>query len=208
VLFGSRPSFVEKDLNSVLAACRSGHAPAQRALFKLFYGYGKSICLRYTNNPDEADDVLNEGFLKVFQHLDSYNPTHPFKAWLRTILINTAISYHRKYHKLTTDPLQPGEGLDLRHDHSDCQDVTDQLAADDILAMVQQLPVTQRTVFSLHVVDGYSLREIAELLAMNEATVRSHFLRSRLSLQQAIQGAYPHLSSAHMPVTANRTHEH
>jgi RNA polymerase sigma-70 factor, ECF subfamily len=206
VLFGSRPTFVEKDLSSVLAACRSGHAPAQRALFKLFFSYGKSICLRYTASPEEAEDVLNEGFLKVFLHLGDYNPTYPFKAWLRTILINTAISYHRKYHKLTTDPLQPGDGLDLKHDHSDYRDVTDQLAADEILAMVQQLPATQRTVFSLHVVDGYSLREIAELLEMNEATVRSHFLRSRLSLQQAIRGAYPHLYSSHAPATATRSH--
>jgi RNA polymerase sigma-70 factor, ECF subfamily len=204
VLFGKRTSFADKDLDGLLTACRAGNALAQRTLFKQYFGYAKSICLRYTGSVEEAEDVLNEGFLKVFQHIDSYNPTHPFKAWLRTILINTAISYHRKYHKLDTIPdLTQGQ-----HVAATTENALDQLAAEEILALVQQLPPAQRTVFSLHVVDGYSLREIADMLEANEATTRSHFLRARMSLQQAIRAAHPQLFFDKQPAPAStRNHE-
>ncbi|WP_138993286.1 RNA polymerase sigma factor [Larkinella sp. C7] len=187
MFFRKRPSFAENDLDSVIEACRNHDAQAQRVLFKKFYGYSKSICLRYSATTEEAEEVLNESFLKVFQRLHQYDATHPFKAWLRSILINTAISYYRKYHKLDMSSLEAGQDVPFE------DDVIGQISADEILALVQQLPPAYRTVFSMHVVDGYSLREIAEVLQSNEATIRSHFLRSRQRLQQAIRSAYPHL---------------
>ena len=192
MFFRKRSSFTDNDLDSVLVACRAGDAKAQRTLFRQYYSYAKSICLRYTSSGEEAEDVLNEGFLKVFQRLDQYNPSHPFKAWLRAIMINTAISYYRKYHKLDTESQEGKPEQEAAFD----DDVLDHLAAEEILAMVQKLPPAQRTVFSMHVVDGYSLREIADLLQFNEVTVRSHFLRSRINLQQMIKKVYPHLFSS------------
>ncbi|WP_128544337.1 RNA polymerase sigma factor [Larkinella soli] len=201
MLFRKRPSFAENDLESVIEACRSHDAQAQRVLFKKFYGYAKSICLRYSATVEEAEEVLNESFLKVFQRLHQYDATHPFKAWLRTILINTSISYYRKYHKLDISTnLEAGQ--DVPFDDN----VIDRISADEILALVQQLPPAYRTVFSMHVVDGYSLREIAEVLQSNEATIRSHFLRSRQRLQQAIRSAYPHLFPSD-PAIPVRYHE-
>lgn len=197
MLFRKRPSFAENDLEQVIEACRTNNVQAQRTLFKQFYGYAKSVCLRYTASVDEAEDVLNESFLKVFQHLHQFDMALPFKAWLRTIVINTAISYHRKYHKLDTTSLQPGTGPEPGYDAPFDDNAVDRMAADEILALVQQLPLTPRTVFSMHVVDGYSLREIADVLQVNEATVRSHFLRARLRLQGAIKATYPHLFAAH-----------
>ncbi|GAA4416609.1 hypothetical protein GCM10023187_48190 [Nibrella viscosa] len=200
-MFKKRPTFVENDLLSVIDACRANNAQAQRVLFKQFYGYAKSICLRYSSSIEEAEDVLNESFLKVFQRLDTYDASYPFKAWLRTILINTAISYYRKYHKLETGPA-PDPDMNVPFE----DDVIDRIAADEILALVQELPSAYRTVFSMHVVDGYSLREIADMLQNNEATVRSHFLRARQRLQQAIKTAYPHLFPTDPPI-AVRYHE-
>lgn len=197
MLFRKRPSFAENDLEQVIEACRTNNAQAQRTLFRQFYGYAKSICLRYTSSVDEAEDVLNESFLKVFQHLHQFDLALPFKAWLRTIVINTAISYHRKYHKLETTTLQPGAGPEPGYDAPFDENAIDRMAADEILALVQQLPLTPRTVFSMHVVDGYSLREIADVLQVNEATVRSHFLRARIRLQGAIKATYPHLFATH-----------
>jgi RNA polymerase sigma-70 factor (ECF subfamily) len=187
LLFRKRLSFAENDFEQVVEACRANNAQAQRVLFKQFYGYAKSVSLRYTATIDEAEDVLNESFLKVFQHLHQYDTALPFKAWLRTIVINTAISYYRKYHKLDTSA-----GLEQGQDVAFDDNVVDQISAEEILALVQQLPTTQRAVFSMHVVDGYSLREVADLLHCNEATVRSHFLRARQRLQTAIKALYPH----------------
>lgn len=186
-MFFRKRTSSEDDLSRILAECRAGKAPAQRALFRQFFGYAKSVSLRYSNSVEEAEEVLNESFLKVFQRLDQYDPAYPFRAWLRAIVINTAISYHRKYHKLdVVSGLEPG--MDAAFDDN----VVDRISADEILALVQELPPIYRTVFSLHVVDGYSLREIAALLETNESTVRSHFLRARQRLQAAIRAAYPH----------------
>lgn len=182
MLFRKSSSFSEHDLLGVIRACRANDPRAQRTLFKQFFGYAKSICLRYTSSTEEAEDVLNEGFLKAFQHLDNYDETMPFKAWLRTILVNTAISHYRKNNRHDQhSSLEAGEHVAFN------DDVVDQMAAEEILALVQQLSPTYRTVFMMHVVDGYSLHDIAELLDMNEATVRSNFARSRQKLQHMIQ---------------------
>nr|WP_293836517.1 RNA polymerase sigma factor [uncultured Arsenicibacter sp.] len=187
MLFRKRTKFEENDLLSVIIACRENSAQAQRVLFKQYFGYAKSICLRYSSTVEEAEEVLNEGFLKVFQHIQQYDTNQPFKAWLRTILVNTAISYYRKFHKF-----DPHIGLDNVPDVPFDDDVVSYITADEILALVQELPPAWRTVFNLHVIDGYSLREVADLLPANEATVRSHFLRARQRLQQLIKMNYPH----------------
>ena len=185
MFFRKSSSFADNDLLSVIQACRANDPRAQRTLFKQFFGYAKSICLRYTSSVEEAEDVLNEGFLKAFQHLDSYNETLPFKAWLRTILVNTAISHYRKNHRQDQhNSLETGEQVAVD------EDIVDQIAAEEILALVQQLNPTYRTVFMMHVVDGYSLHEIAGILSHNEATVRSNYARARQRLQLLIKEAY------------------
>ncbi len=185
MFFRKSSSFSDTDLVSVIRACRVHDPRAQRTLFKQFFGYAKSICLRYTSSVEEAEDVLNEGFLKAFQHLDNYDETLPFKAWLRTILVNTAISHYRKNHRFEQHAsLETGEQVAFG------EDVVDQIAAEEILALVQQLSPTYRTVFMMHVVDGYTLHEIAGLLSHNEATVRSNYARARQKLQHLIKQAY------------------
>jgi RNA polymerase sigma-70 factor, ECF subfamily len=188
-----KPLFTDDDLLSVIEACRMQNPQAQRVLFKQFFGYAKSICLRYSATSEEAEEVLNEGFLKVFQHLHQYDVTLPFKAWLRTIMVNTAISSYRKYHKHAAN-----FSLEDAPEPAFDDQVIDRITADEILAIVQQLPPAWRTTFNLHVVDGYSLREIAEMLDANEATIRSHFLRGRQRLQQLIKQNYPHITSTNV----------
>jgi len=186
VFFKKTATFTDNDLPSIIRACRVNDPRAQRTLFKQFFGYAKSICLRYTSSSEEAEDVLNEGFLKAFQHLDKYDETLPFKAWLRTILVNTAISHYRRNSRFDQHTsLDEGEQVAFN------DDIVEKMAAEEILALVQQLSPTYRTVFIMHVVDGYTLHEIAGLLEHNEATVRSNFARARQKLQVLIKEAYP-----------------
>jgi RNA polymerase sigma-70 factor (ECF subfamily) len=189
LLFGKKISFDENDFGSVIAACIIRNNQAQRHLYKQFFGYAKSICLRYSSSAEEAEDVLNEGFLKVFNHVDRYDQNHPFKAWLRTIMVNTAISYYRKHKKHHEDMISLEDAPYPRFD----EDIVSQITADEILKLIQEIKPIYKNVFLLYVVDGYNHREIAEILQINEATVRSHYVRARARLQHLIKKYYPHL---------------
>jgi RNA polymerase sigma-70 factor (ECF subfamily) len=171
-----RVIFDPHNFDSIIDACIQGNRSAQRELFKKYYAYGKSICLRYTSSLQEADEVLNEGFLKVFNNLEKFNRDQPFKAWLRTILVNTAISYFRKMRKYKKYQTSYDDHTDYGVD----DDILGQITSEEILGIVHQLKPIYKTVFLLNVVDGYSLKEIADLLNINPATVRSHFSRARL----------------------------
>lgn len=152
-------------------------------------GYAKSICARYTSNQQEAEEILNEGFLKVFLHLKKYDSKQPFKAWLRTIFVNTAIDFYRKNQKyqLQTD-LE--EGLQVQEvDES----IISRISADEILQLIQQLPPGYRIVFTMYVIDGYNHREIGNILGIQEGTSKSNLRSARQKLQRMIKQAYPDL---------------
>jgi RNA polymerase sigma-70 factor, ECF subfamily len=180
--------FSENDLESVIHACLLNDRLAQRALFQQFYSYGKSICLRYSSDSEEAEEILNEGFLKIFQNLEKYDTLQSFKAWLRTILVNTAISNYRKNRKFQTNI-----NIDEVHEIGFDDPILEQISADEILQIVQQLPAIYRTTFMMYVVDGYSHKEIADALNLNESTVRSNFSRARAKLQVMIKISHPYL---------------
>lgn len=185
--------FDPNDFRSVVEACRAGNSQAQHILFKKYFGYAKSICLRYTYSPEEAEEVLNEGFLKVFNNLDKYDPEQPFKAWLRTILVNSAISYFRRnkkhYAARSTFEDIPEPGL--------AEEAVSHITAGEIMELIQTLKPIYKTVFLLYAVDGYSHKEIAGMLDINEATVRSQYARGRMRLQELIATHYPDLADAY-----------
>ena len=173
----------------MLKACGEGNAQAQRVLFQQYFGYVKSICLRYSSAEEDAEDLLNEGFLKVFQNLPKYDPQQPFKPWLRTVVVNTAISHYRKHAKKQRNTVALEDAPVARFDDNILENIT----ADEILELVQKLRPDYRNVFMMYAVDGYSHREISELLDINEATVRSHYARARARLQHLIKQYYPDL---------------
>ncbi|WP_247235551.1 RNA polymerase sigma factor [Telluribacter sp. SYSU D00476] len=197
MFFGKKIAFAEEDFESVVRACIAGSERAQRTLYGQYFGYAKSICLRYCSS--SADDVLNEGFLKVFQHLHRYDSGQPFKAWLRTILINTAISHYRRNVRYTKDTA----GLEDATYSTFDEGVIEHITAEEILVLVQQMKPVYRMVFMMYVVEGYNHREIADLLEINEATVRSHYARARARLLHLIQRSYPDLYSRAKPMSGS-----
>lgn len=185
----SGSSFEENDFASLLKACIEGHRLAQQAMFKQYFGFVKGVALRYCASYEESEEVLNESFLKVFQNLQRYDPGQPFKAWVRTIVVNTAISYYRKNNKHTRDRITLEDApVPKFDDHT-----IERLTGEEIIALLQILKPVYRNVFVLHVVEGYNHREIAEMLEINEATVRSHYMRARTRLQHLIRQYYPDL---------------
>ncbi len=173
---------------SVLDACKIGNHQAQRCLIRQFLGYAKSISVRYAASFEEAEEIVDDCFLKVFQNLEHYDAAQPFKAWFRRIVINTAIDYYRKNLKWQGQAsLDDLEVADCSHD------ILNEISAQEILALVQRLPPAYRMVFTLFVIDGYSHKEIAGMLGIQEGTSKSNLRDARRKLQGMIKLNFPHL---------------
>src|SRR5690606_25222649 len=156
----------------------------QYALFKYFYSFAMGICRRYARQSDEAADILNESFLKIFNHMEHYNPSRPFKTWISKIITNTAIDYYRSSLKFAQhDEIEAYEHI------SDSERIYDNLAYIDLLAMVMSLSPAYRTVFNLYAIDGYSHQEIAELLGITVNTSKSNLHKARKKLQELLEVA-------------------
>jgi RNA polymerase sigma-70 factor (ECF subfamily) len=144
--------------------------------------------LRYVTNKEESEEILNDVFLKVFNNLHKYDQTQPFKAWLRTIVVHTAIDYYRKAQKYQLQiDIDEVDAVDFN------PDIISKISAEEILALIQKLPPAYRMVFTLYVVEGYNHREIADLLNIKEGTSKSNLQDARKKLQKMILVAYPYL---------------
>ncbi|MDX1942943.1 MAG: sigma-70 family RNA polymerase sigma factor [Saprospiraceae bacterium] len=169
----------ELNLNLILEGCRRGNRNSQRKLYEHFYGYAMNICLRYGKNREEALEILNDGFLKALTNLDKYDPNYPFKGWLRRILVNTAIDYHRKNHKLPII-LELSSSADLFEEDMPLSEISPD---EDMLPILQELSPEYRLVFNLFVMEDYKHHEIAELLGISVSTSRSNLARAKEKLR-------------------------
>ncbi len=171
-----------EELASVIEGCRSNNAENQKQLYHFFYNYGMTVCSRYARNEEEAREMLNDAFLKVFIKIDKYSPHLSFKAWLNKILVNTAIDYYRRSVNQPTV-------VDLVHVqyYQIDADAIVQLSVKEMLKMVQDLPPSYRMVFNLHVIEGYKHPEIAEKLGITIGASKSNLAKARMKLRTMIQ---------------------
>jgi RNA polymerase sigma-70 factor (ECF subfamily) len=137
------------------------------------------ICLRYAKNKSEAEDILLMGFTRIFQKIDSYSASGSFEGWLRRIVINVAIDNFRKNKK--NYYFETIEDTTFNSEYADY--IPDSFAMEDILKTVQSLPNGYRIVFNLFAIEGYSHKEIAELLGFSESTSKTQYLKARKKLQ-------------------------
>lgn len=171
-------------LPELLAGCLRNHRRSQELLYRQFYGYAMSICLRYAPTREGALEVLNDGFLKVFTRLDQYEPTQPFKGWLRRILINTAVDHYRQevrhfYH----EDVEQATHVPV----SDSADAHSQLAHEELMGLIQRLSPAYRLVFNLYVIDGFTHDEIAGQLGISVGASKSNLARARENLRQLLK---------------------
>jgi RNA polymerase sigma-70 factor (ECF subfamily) len=162
-----------------LAALVRQDRRAQQQLYQQYYGKMMGICLRYAGSRDEALDLLHEGFIKVFQNIGKYHSGTSLPAWIRTIVVNTCIDYYRRMLRRRTEDID-----DVLHVAHDAPDVLSNLTEREILDAVQELSPAYRTVFNLYVVEGYSHKEIADVLQITESTCRSNLVKARIKLQE------------------------
>lgn len=170
----------EAEEKKLIRGCRKGRRHSQELLYRHFYGFGMSICLRYTSSEDEAKEVLNDGFMKVFQHIKQYDDSRPFKSWFRKILVNTALDHYRanKKYRLQVD-LNPD-----MFDSTEEPTMYQQLAVAEILVLFRRLPEIYRITFNLFEVEGYSHQEIGGMLDISPGTSRSNLSRAKNLLRK------------------------
>jgi RNA polymerase sigma factor (sigma-70 family) len=171
----------EEELHQLIGGCIRKDRGSQKMLYKAFYGFSMGICLRYANNRDEAAEVMNQGFFKVFTRIETYDTSRPFKAWLGKIMTNVSIDYYRANLKMAY-----AEDLDKAENMSDGELPDRKLNYDDLLAMVQRLPNAYRTVFNLYAIEGYTHEEIGERLDISSGTSKSNLHKARQKLKQMI----------------------
>ncbi len=159
--------------------CLDNDPKAQGALYQKFAPKMFGICLRYARNQMEAEDVLQEGFIKVFRYLKDYRSDGSLEGWIRRTMVNTAINFYKKkskYHKdisfEQTDPINQDE-----------ENAIDMLSAKELLALIRELPDGYRMVFNLNTIEGYTHKEIGEMLNISENTSKSQLSRARGVLQ-------------------------
>lgn len=164
-----------------IKACARREPWAQKLLYEEFYGPMMALCLRYAGNDDDALDILHEGFIKVFRNIGKYQPDTSLPAWVRRIMVNTAIDFYRKNIRRRT------EDLDAAFDLSTGEaDAISRCSEKQILEAIQQLTPVYRAVFNLYVIEGYSHREIGDMLSITESTSRSNLVKARVKLKEIL----------------------
>ena len=166
--------------------CRKGSTRAQHKLFKYFYGAVMSICMRYAGSTDEAADMLNEGFLKVFSNLDKYENSGSFEAWLKRVVCNAALDYRRKYDR-NVNLVDIDDVQDSHFSDYNVNDAISKISSEEIVGLIQQLPPATRVVFNMFVFEGFSHREIAQQLGISENTSAWHVNQARCCLKESIK---------------------
>lgn len=169
---------------AIIEGCYKKQRESQKRLYKLHYAYGMSITMRYAKSRDEAAQIFNDAFMKVFTNIKSYDINRPFKPWLRRIIINTAINH---FHKTNKDGVRL-QNLNMKNESLKVDEtITSGISYTEIIEMVQQLTPAYRTVFNLYVIEGYKHREIAEKLGISEGTSKSNLSKAKQNLQSMLE---------------------
>ena len=166
----------------LIEGCIRGDRKMQKELYERFAPKMFGVCLRYASSNEEAEDILQEGFIMVFKKIGSYRNEGSFEGWIRRIFVNTAIEHFRR--KTHQQPITEKEESTVEGKYLS---VLDALAEKDIVQLIQQLSPGYRTVFNMYVIEGYSHKQIAEELGISEGTSKSQLSRAKQILQELVQ---------------------
>lgn len=171
------------DEQALIKDCLKGSPIAQRKLFEKFAPKMMSVCLRYMKDGQEAEDVLQDGFIKVFQKLSAYENSGSLEGWIRRIIVNTALDQIRKNSKFGyTDNV---DEVGYKIENNDY--TVEGLMAQDLMKLIHQMPEGYKVVFNMFAIEGYSHKEIADLLGITENTSKSQYSRARAYLRDKLE---------------------
>ncbi len=171
------------NLDEIIDNCKQGNHSAQQKLFDYLSPKMMTICSRYLGNREEAEDVCQMSFVKLFKNINDYKSDGSFEGWVRRIFVNTSLDQIRRNKKTKFD--MSLNDVDYKIEKNDF--TLEQMAAEDILKLVEEMPTGYRTVFNMFAIEGFSHKEIAEHLAITENTSKSQFKRARGYLMNSLE---------------------
>ena len=173
--------------DELVKGCIAKAQTAQKQLFERFSRKMMGVCLRYASRSEEAEDMLQNGFIRVFEKLDTFRATGSLEGWIRKIMVNESLSWLRKNKamKMNMD-IDDVEYLVPGSSH-----VGESMNEKDLLRMIQELPTGFRTIFNMYAIEGYSHKEIAEMLGISEGTSKSQYSRAKVHLQNRLKKDQP-----------------
>ena len=172
-------SFSDKEL---ITECLKNNRNAQKAFYERFASKAYTICLRFSKGSNQAEDILQEGFIKVFNNLPKFRFEGSLEGWIKRIIVNAAIDFVKKnvtYHQELNENVD--ESSDIYEDET-----ISKLSADDLMKMVNELPDSKRLIFSLYAYEGYAHKEIAERLGISVMTSKSQYCKAKKMLQERL----------------------
>lgn len=177
------------ELEHIVKGCIALKRESQKALYSSFYGYAMAVAMRFASNEDEAMEIVNDGFLKLFKEISGFTPKYEnhynsLKGWLKQILVYTAIDSYRKNHKHAFHKEIEEASSDLSNHHVPA---VDKMSYDELRCLVQRLSPAYRAAFNLFVVDGFSHEEIARMLGISVGTSKSNLAKAKMALQQMLK---------------------
>lgn len=167
---------------SLIQACTQNNAAAQRELYNRFSGLLFSICYRYAANREDAEDMLQESFVKIFTRITSFEMKGNFEGWLRKLVVNTCINYLKKNKKFADNiSIENAQNIDVKE-----ESIASKLLGKQVIECLTMMPIGYRTIINLYSIEGFSHKEIATMLEIEESTSRSQYLRGKSILESIL----------------------
>ncbi len=168
-------------IEAIVTGCQKGKQKAQRDLYERYSGLMFSICMRYVNNSSQAEDIMIGGFMKVFKNIKQFQGKGSFEGWIRRIMVNESLGFIRKNKSMYLEV--EIEAADYEPDY---QYLDNQLEAEDLIKLIETLPTGYKTIFNLYAIEGYSHKEISEMMEISINTSKSQLSRARVLLQSKL----------------------
>jgi RNA polymerase sigma factor (sigma-70 family) len=171
-------------LENIIKGCIAGKSLSKEMLYRMYANKMWGVCLRYAKDKDEAKDILQDGFIKVFDKISQFEGRGHFEGWLRKIMINTALAEYRKKRYLNFES-DLSKDIDDGSEHIECD-----IAVEELLDIIKELPSQYKLVFNLYAIEGYSHKEISKMLGISEGTSKSNLSRARDILKKKVTAIY------------------
>ncbi len=171
--------------HDLIKGCVSGERKYQEELYKIFSPKMYAVCLRYSKDAEEAQDILQDGFVKIFRNIEKFRSEGSFEGWVRRIFVNTAIEYYRRKNNNVSITEQIEAGVE-----DDTSNAFDKLAVADVMKAINELSPGYKLVFNMYVIEGYSHKEVGEILGISEGTSKSQLARAKGMLQKILKEKY------------------
>jgi len=170
------------NLDQAIQTAKKGNPVAQRYLYDTYKVPLFTVCLRYSRDRSEAEDILQEGFIKIFKDLNQYAGKGAIGAWMRKVMVNTALQYIRKWKK----DWQHEDSQDYQNAFQNNAVVFQKLGLEELTKLIQKLPQGYKIVFNLYIIEGYSHKEIANILGISESTSKTQLFKAKAALRQQV----------------------